>query len=60
MSTWSEDHEIAGRVAPVVFDYLCEEIETALDTKPKRETVVPIQAAPVLETPLDEEEETAS
>jgi hypothetical protein len=48
-----------GRVSPIAWDYLCEEIETALDTKPKRDIVVPLQAAPVLETASDEEEESA-
>ena len=46
-------------MSPIAFDYLCEEIETALDTKPKRDIVVPLQAAPVLETASDEEEESA-
>ena len=48
-----------GRVAPIAWDYLCEEIQIALDTKPKRETVVPIHSEPVVETASDEKEESA-
>ena len=48
-----------GRVAPIAWDYMCEDIQEALDTTPKRDRVVPIQAAPVLETTTDEDEASA-
>ena len=44
-----------GRVAPVFWDYLCDEIKVLLNTTPDRDKVVPLQAASVLETASDEE-----
>jgi len=44
------------RVAPIAWDYLCEEIQVALDTTPKRDT--PVLAA-VDPTPDEAEAEEA-
>jgi hypothetical protein len=48
-----------GRVAGIAWDYLCAEIATALDTKPKRDKVIPLQTGPVLETATNEGEVSA-
>jgi len=45
-----------GRVAPIAWDYLCEEIQVALDTTPKRDK--PVLAA-VDPTPDEAEAEEA-
>ena len=44
-----------GRVAPIAWDYLCEEIQVALDTKPKRDKPVLV----AVESDTEVEEATA-
>ena len=46
-----------GRVAPIAFDYLCAEIQEALDTKPKRDKITALPVVPTAHTA--EEQETA-
>ncbi|HEY5151591.1 MAG TPA: ATP-binding protein [Mycobacterium sp.] len=49
----------AGRVAPILFDYLASEIQTALSTKPKRDqpTPLPVPAAAAEIDPEDTDDE---
>lgn len=45
-----------GRVSPIAFDYLCEEIELALDTTPERDKPVLV----AVESSTDEAEEATA
>ena len=45
-----------GRVAPIFWDYLCDEIAVALDTKPRRDKVIPLPPAPDRDAATEDEE----